>query len=472
MAAESISVEERLGIDIKSSCSNELDMVTNYGKGKRYPGAPTCVVNGKTIEALVTCSPKGGITSNILVDILKHIDNLNIWENRSTHLHPCLLLDGHGSRLELPFLEYINDQEHLWKCCIGLPNATQLWQVGDSSEQNGAYKMSCYAAKQDIVQTKRRAGMFNTNLLRTDIVPIVNYAWEKSFAVVQNNCNAISERGWNPLNRNLLTHPEVISYRLSTEHYLQSPTHSSIISITMSTSNRSMESSQQQSQVSSNEISTNSQVDIQDLNLERGYAGTVITDILQDALKSQQCLANLEQRKVTGKTLYDAHDEGKRLTAGLMFDHDKVMLDLDVLGLVKEKNDRKYELAVVKAVKVLIDFRKRQHKINNMIDEGLLTLPTSQLKSDDLKILLQWKKRKGDKALSSIKVVDVRTMWDEFKVRNHQSEEEYMKYKDVFVVFEKETGKELTYDMLKEFALEYEHEQNGNPGNEGTHVVV
>ena len=233
-----------------------------------------------------------------------------------------------------------------------------------------------------------------------------------------------------------------------------------------------MESSQQQSQVSSNEISTNSQVDIQDLNLERGYAGTVITDILQAALKSQQCLANLEQRKVTGKTLYDAHDEGKRLTAGLMFDHDKVMLDLDVLGLVKENNDRKYELAVVKAVKVLIDFRKRQHKINNMIDEGLLTLPTSQLKSDDLKILLQWKKRKGDKALSSIKVVDMRTMWDEFKVRNHQSEEEYMKDKDVFVVFEKETGKELTYDMLKEFALEYEHEQNGNPGNEGTHVVV
>lgn len=126
-------------------------------------------MDGNVIGSLITCSPKGGITSDILVEILKCIDSMGIWENRGNCLHPFLLLDGHGSRLELPFLEYINNDDHLWKCFIGLPNATHMWQVGDSSEQNGVYKSMSYAAKHKIVETKRRAGMHHTHLDKTDI---------------------------------------------------------------------------------------------------------------------------------------------------------------------------------------------------------------------------------------------------------------------------------------------------------------
>ena len=50
----------------------------------------------------------------------------------------------------------------------------------------------------------------NPTLSSTDIIPIVNEAWSLSFARVYNNTKAISERGWGPLNRNLLTYKELL----------------------------------------------------------------------------------------------------------------------------------------------------------------------------------------------------------------------------------------------------------------------
>ena len=52
--------------------------------------------------------------------------------------------------------------------------------------------------------------MENPTLCSTDIVPIINEAWTLSFARVQNNKKAISERGWGPLNRNLLLYKELL----------------------------------------------------------------------------------------------------------------------------------------------------------------------------------------------------------------------------------------------------------------------
>jgi hypothetical protein len=46
-------------------------------------------------------------------------------------------------------------------------------------------------------------------ILPTDIIPIVNYAWNGSFDNVETNKKAILERGWFPLNRMLLLHSEI-----------------------------------------------------------------------------------------------------------------------------------------------------------------------------------------------------------------------------------------------------------------------
>ena len=47
------------------------------------------------------------------------------------------------------------------------------------------------------------------NLLPTDIIPCINYAWDRSFAQVELNKKAIADRGWGPLNYNLLCHHDL-----------------------------------------------------------------------------------------------------------------------------------------------------------------------------------------------------------------------------------------------------------------------
>ena len=89
----------------------------NYGPGKLFSAGPTCSFQNKEIPCLVRWSEKGGITSSILAECLQHIDAYNIFE-RKDGLQPFLLLDGHGSRFELLFLDYITNEEHEWQVCI------------------------------------------------------------------------------------------------------------------------------------------------------------------------------------------------------------------------------------------------------------------------------------------------------------------------------------------------------------------
>ena len=46
-------------------------------------------------------------------------------------------------------------------------------------------------------------------ILPTDIIIIVNSAWNKSFSDIKGNKEAIVQRGWFPLTRNLLLLPEL-----------------------------------------------------------------------------------------------------------------------------------------------------------------------------------------------------------------------------------------------------------------------
>ena len=98
----------------------------------------------------------GLISSELLVSFLKKMDELKLLP-RMDGLKPFLLLDGHGSRLELPFLQYMNSPDHEWVVCIGVPYGTSYWQVGDSSEQNGSYKMALTKCKKRVSDEKAKA---------------------------------------------------------------------------------------------------------------------------------------------------------------------------------------------------------------------------------------------------------------------------------------------------------------------------
>jgi hypothetical protein len=83
-----------------------------------------------------------------------------------------------------------------------------VWQLGDSPEQNGTFKIESKKAKADTCMRKIRAGLPAT-IERSDIIRIVNIAWNKSFARVDTNLKEISEHGWGGLNYVLLDHPEL-----------------------------------------------------------------------------------------------------------------------------------------------------------------------------------------------------------------------------------------------------------------------
>ena len=85
----------------------------------------------------------GGINPEILVDILATIDTLGVFaEGRKAGAIPFFLVDGHGSRFGLKFLEYVSDKSHEWMVCIGVPYGTAIWQIGDSKEQNDSFNIA------------------------------------------------------------------------------------------------------------------------------------------------------------------------------------------------------------------------------------------------------------------------------------------------------------------------------------------
>ena len=110
-AAEELTFEQRMGSDIRVPFDNTKTVRENSGPGKRFPGGPTCMFRGVSVPTLVTCSPKGSITSGILTAAFERLDELGVYK-RTTTLTPFALFDAHDSRLQVPFLRYINTPPH------------------------------------------------------------------------------------------------------------------------------------------------------------------------------------------------------------------------------------------------------------------------------------------------------------------------------------------------------------------------
>jgi hypothetical protein len=155
-AIEDIPLSWKYGIDITKSITtrdtvadNAIDIfINNSGVLTAMAGGPTCTFQGKEIPCFVCTSPKASISSRLLADMLSFIDSFIVFD-RANGKKPFLLLDGHHSRMDLPFLDYIHDPDHEWACCIGVPYATHIWQVADSPQLNGSFKA-------ELTKVKRR----------------------------------------------------------------------------------------------------------------------------------------------------------------------------------------------------------------------------------------------------------------------------------------------------------------------------
>ena len=137
------------------------------------------------------------------------MDQMEIYERIEGGPTPAVILDGHSSRLDPLFIQYVNDPTHRWNIWFGVPYATSYWQVGDSSEQNGAFKMGWSKVKKRFVSYLSDRGITPLKISNENVMPLLNQAWDLSFGKVENAKKAIAERGWYPPTRNLLNHPEI-----------------------------------------------------------------------------------------------------------------------------------------------------------------------------------------------------------------------------------------------------------------------
>ena len=390
MEGKSINSDAVTGIDVfAQKVGNETDpdfVQNNTGPGKLYPLGPTCEFKGKQVPCVVAHTESGSITSELLASFLKHMDDLQLFPRDDPNVKPFLLLDGHGSRLELPFLSYVNNEEHPWVVCIGVPYGTSYWQVGDSTEQNGSYKMAITKAKTELVLKKQRCCWENARVETYEIVVVVNAAWEKSFARVEQNKKAIAARGWHPLTRNLLDHPEIAE-----------------------TKDNDQENQENAHQESSQDTIAST------LNFGTGLANKVMVDILQN-IDRDNVRAQIRSNQEQGQQALQNLQQCKKLSAGAVFKSGRAMLGPDVLRVAVQRKIKKDEAEQQKLVRMNAEKTKKRSAYlktraeTTHLDQSLWSV--SQLKS-----LISFKKRKTDTWQQPKTKAQLIDKWNELKNR-------------------------------------------------------
>ena len=411
----------------------------NRGKGKIYPMGPECEYKGKTIPCLVRWSPNGSITSQILKDAVHTLDHYCSFD-RSQQKMPFLLLDGHQSRFEVPFLEYITNADHPWMVCIGVPYGTSLWQVADSKEQNGSFKIALSKIKKKILTQRLDLMMNKPDLSATDIIPMVNYAWDQSFVRVDKNLKAIQDRGWGPLNYALLTDKQIQatmteseskSYAMmlkqstaTTDMPFQQQTtisHDSTINtasetISTLTNDGGIEMNYNSKYIQRNSVPNTVTIGSR-LNYSSGRSAAVIETLLHD-VDLQKVRERNKEKADKGKATKEKLDNAKKLTAMLNFNtigcrvgEDSLKVRMKIAQKKKEEEDQVQQ----KKDKIMVQRKRKYDELKTKIDNE--NLPIEKLSLSQLKTLCSFKKQKGDISISKLKRDELLPLWLSWKDR-------------------------------------------------------
>ena len=396
----------KFGLDItKEKLTGESEaheFILNYGEGKSMPGGPRCLFNSKEIPCYVGSSPKASITSTMLADMLKTMDSFNIFD-RSNGKKPFILLDGHHSRFEMPFLDYIIHPDHEWTVCIGVPYGTHLWQVGDSEAQNGSFSMAISKAKEELFRYKPQN---NKNFCSSDIIPLVNAAWPKSFGRTESTRRAIVERGWNPLNYSLLLHPEI----LKTKALVASTTNKE------NTDCNQQQGSGTSTTVNAGNITTSGSI-LSLLNTSEGTAGGMVDLLVLQEMKNrgrtEAILKRREKQEVRHNSIKALANGSGKLTSGMLGVNEHYCLDSDVRDAVSSYYEKKKEEERKKKERQQLQTKARNEKYEIAKQKYVNNQPLNRV---ELTSLLSYHRQKDDPPLAKT-MGELRQQWETRKRR-------------------------------------------------------
>ena len=382
------SIEAGIDINVQPVGDvNDEDFVqNNSGPGKYYPGGAVCEFNGKKIPPFVRWHESGSITSEILKEALQTLDHLNIF-NRDECLSPLLLLDGHSSRLELPFLQYINNPKDHWVTCIGVPYGTALWQVGDSKEQNGSFNIGMTKAKQKLIEKKECLGL-PPSLVDTDLMVLINSAWSKSFARRDKNIKAIADRGWNPLNRALLLDQDLRATMTRQEKMKEKHHDSNIILPSTNASDDCTQTTVTISTAGDDELNNQNER----LNFNHGTAAFCIDAIVSHG-DLQKARERIKSDHLRGKSIKEKLEAAKRVTSGIVFASGTSRLGKTVFDVCKENQERRKAEIMDKIKKEEAKYQQHVKEAHAVFDKKS---DINKMTIKELTTICKPLKRKGD----------------------------------------------------------------------------
>jgi len=231
--------------------------------------------------------------------------------------------------------------------------------------------LSLTKAKQNVVDKKMEMQMDRVNIERHDIVGIVHYAWEQSFARVETNKKATAARGWNPLTYNLLDNKDL---------------------------KREKASNPVKAAYEMCMISGKAAADPLTLNFNEGYSATLMDKVVSYKVRQQALdTARTENAAETARQRKEKFQRCSTMTAGICFNSGNLCIsDETVRDRVREETQKKKEKELA------AELRKKDaeaaifNKVQAIRQKNLLPM---QWDRKDLGTMVSWFKRPGDKAL-------------------------------------------------------------------------
>ena len=218
--------------------------------------------------------------------------------------------------------------------------------------------MALTTAKKELVLKKQRACLYNPRIETYEITLFVQSAWDNSFARVEYNHKAIAARGWCPLTRNLLDHPEI----LASEEQAPREDNSGQESLTIGGT----------------------------LNFSNGLAHSCITDIIQN-IDLENVREQIRTSQEEGRQALATLTEAKRLSAGVLFKSGRAWLGPEVLQVQLEKKKVKDDKEREVNEKRYAEIRKKREAYEKSWSE-VSHLDKSLWSKDQLKALVNYKK--------------------------------------------------------------------------------
>ena len=207
-------------------------------------------------------------------------------------------------------------------------------------------------------------------------MPLINSAWENSFGRLSKNKTAIAERGWNPLNRNIMTNVDVRATMTSSQKQKENEQSSDIILPSLNKSNdfnnednfNTSTTSSDRREASLETVSESLSSMRDSINFSSGTAAFCIDALLSNYDK-MQARERIKQEYNKGKLIKDILKQARKVTSGIVFKAGTTRLGKTVFDVAQDNIREKINIANNKIKKMEKEYLQNKMKAEDIFSK-------------------------------------------------------------------------------------------------------